>query len=117
MRVFVLENEARNTCNAYQSRTESTMSIMFTCENCGKQFKVDERSQGKRGRCSVCHQVMRIPGAGVAEQAHVQAPPRAAEPAADLPFKLSPPEPHPVAHQLIVPGLSEPAPAHPVPVE
>ena len=43
------------------------MSIIFTCENCGKRFKVDERSQGRRGRCSVCGHVMRIPGPAVAE--------------------------------------------------
>ena len=46
------------------------MSINFTCENCGKRFKVDERSQGRRGRCSHCGHVMRIPGAAVAEHAH-----------------------------------------------
>ena len=89
------------------------MAIIFTCENCGKRFKVDERSQGRRGRCSVCHHVMRIPGAGVAEVEHAHAPDPAAQPAADLPFKLSPPEPHPMAHQVVVPAVNEPAPAHP----
>ncbi len=88
------------------------MAIIFTCENCGKRFNVDERSQGRRGRCSVCRHVMRIPGAAVAERVHASAP--APEPAADLPFKLSPPEPHPMAHQVVLPATTEPAPAHPV---
>ena len=84
------------------------MSIMFTCENCGKRFKVDERSHGNRGRCSVCHHVMRIPGSAAMERVHVQAPAPAAEPAADLPFKLSPPEPHPMAHHVAVPVFDGP---------
>jgi hypothetical protein len=90
------------------------MSIVFTCENCGRRFKVDDRSQGRRGRCSTCRHAMRIPSDGVAEHLDAHASPPASEPGADLPFKLSPPEPHPMAHQVVVPGLSEPAPAHPV---
>jgi DNA-directed RNA polymerase subunit RPC12/RpoP len=88
------------------------MSITFTCEQCGKQFKVDERSQGRRGRCSVCGHVMRIPVPAVAEPE--PAPVVAAEPAADLPFRLSPPEPHPLARHLVVPDLGEPTPHHQV---
>jgi hypothetical protein len=68
------------------------MPIIFTCENCGKRIQVDERVQGKRGRCSRCGQVMRIPGAKVAERAH--SPAATAAPEAELPFRLSPPE-HP----------------------
>ena len=77
------------------------MSIIFTCENCGKRFKVNERSQGRRGRCSHCRHVMRIPGARVSE--HPQTPAPAATPDDDAPFKLSPPEPHPQARELILP--------------
>lgn len=90
------------------------MSIIFTCENCGKRFKVDERSQGRRGRCSVCRHVMRIPGAPADDVEREHPPNHAAQPAADLPFKLSPPEPHPMAHQVVVPAVGEPPPAHPV---
>jgi DNA-directed RNA polymerase subunit RPC12/RpoP len=88
------------------------MSIIFMCENCGKGFNVDERSQGRRGRCSQCGHVMRIPGHRVAEHMHAAAP--ATEPVADPPFKLSPPEPHPLARHVILPAVAEPAPHHSV---
>src|ERR1700677_4199190 len=91
--------------------TEARMSIIFTCENCGKRFKVDERSQGRRGRCSHCGHVMRIPGAGVSERAHT---PDAATPDADPPFKLSPPEPHPVVREVILAPAADVAPSRPV---
>jgi predicted Zn finger-like uncharacterized protein len=92
--------------------TESSMSIIFTCENCGKRFKVDERSQGRRGRCSHCGHVMKIPGAGGAEHAHT--PARAATPDDELPFKLSPPEPHPLVREVILPPAGDLASQQPV---
>jgi DNA-directed RNA polymerase subunit RPC12/RpoP len=91
--------------------TESSMSIIFTCETCGKRFNVDERSQGRRGRCSHCGHVMRIPGARVSE--HSQTPAPAATPDDDAPFKLSPPEPHPQARDLILPPTAYLAPHQP----
>src|ERR1700733_10995507 len=91
--------------------TETSMSIIFTCEKCGKRFKVDERSQGRRGRCSHCGHVMRIPGAGVSEHAHATAP--ATKPDAESPFKLSPPEPHPQVREVILPPAANVAPHQP----
>ena len=88
------------------------MSILFTCENCGKRFKVDERSQGRRGRCSHCGHVMRIPGSVGAEHAHP--PARATAPDGEPPFKLSPPEPHPLVREVILPPAADLAPQRPV---
>ena len=87
------------------------MSIMFTCENCGKRFKVDERLQGRRGRCSHCGHVMRIPAAAFSEHAHT---PAAATADADPLFKLSPPEPHPAVRAVLLPPADDVAPQHPV---
>jgi DNA-directed RNA polymerase subunit RPC12/RpoP len=91
--------------------TEAAMSIMFRCENCGKRFKVDERSQGRRGRCLYCGHVMRIPGVGVSEHAHTSGAATADE---DPPFKLSPPEPHPAVREVILPPTADFAPRQPV---
>jgi DNA-directed RNA polymerase subunit RPC12/RpoP len=88
------------------------MSIIFTCKNCGKRFTVDEPSQGRRGRCSHCGHVMRIPGPAGAEHAHP--PARAATPDAESPFKLSPPEPHPLVREAIPPPAADLAPQQPV---
>ena len=49
------------------------MLINFNCENCGKGFSVDEHAHGKRGRCSNCGHVMRIPGAAAAGRADAAA--------------------------------------------
>jgi hypothetical protein len=106
------------------------MIISFTCENCGKRFHVDEHSQGKRGRCSQCGHVMRIPNSTAAD---VAAPPVYVPPTAEPKtegeeplFRLSPLEtrpmvrpqppapdavPDPVAHQSIATHRSVPAPA------
>jgi hypothetical protein len=91
------------------------MLIIFTCENCGKGFKVDERSQGKRGRCSHCGHVMRIPRADVA---HPHTPAAASHPEAEPPFRLSPPESRPMVREVSVSPAAEPdaqAPAGPPP--
>ena len=45
------------------------MLINFACENCGKDFSVDEHLHGRRGRCSNCGHVMRIPGAEASNRA------------------------------------------------
>ena len=87
------------------------MLLIFTCENCGKRFKVDERSQGKRGRCSHCGHKMRIPKVEVPEAAHATA--AAATPAPEAPFRLSPPESRPVTADVILPPASTPPEHHP----
>jgi hypothetical protein len=84
------------------------MLLVFECEICGRRFQIDERFRGKRGRCSHCGHVMRIPQ--IAADAHGAA---AGAPAAiselvaapdEAPFKLSPPESRPAIH------LEEPHP-------
>jgi hypothetical protein len=97
--------------------TEGGMLINFTCENCGKGFSVDEHSHGKRGRCSNCGHVMRIPGALATDRAHVAAaaPSPEIKPESEPAFRLSPPEPPPVVGPLVPPFAEEHAPAqHPV---
>ena len=83
--------------------------MLFTCEHCGKRIKVAARSQGKRGRCSNCGQVIVIPHfagdthATDSTHAQVTEPPpsrthaHAHEPisSSDAPFRLSPPESRP----------------------
>jgi hypothetical protein len=97
------------------------MLIIFTCESCGRRFRVDEKSRGKRGRCAHCGHVMRIPQFAAAHQAEA-APLPAANPEAvavlapaQAPpaFKLSPPESRP----RINPHLPSPAAAQAPAVE
>jgi predicted Zn finger-like uncharacterized protein len=98
------------------------MLMLFTCEHCGTRIRVDARSQGKRGRCSNCGQVMRIPHiespaqphAPAHAHAHAPAPPHATEPApaSEAPFRLSPPEPRPEVFRE-PPVLVDPAHLHP----
>jgi DNA-directed RNA polymerase subunit RPC12/RpoP len=85
------------------------MLLIFTCESCGKRFKVEERSQGKRGRCANCGHVMRIPRSDVAELAQTSAATAAPEP--EPPFRLSPPESFPLVREIVRPRAAEP-PAH-----
>jgi hypothetical protein len=100
------------------------MLLSFTCEHCGKSIRLDDRYQGRRGRCSRCGHVMRIPApaadtrAPAADQdthspGHEAAPAHAAErtPAPEeTPFRLSPPESRPqVAREFV--DRPEPAPA------
>jgi len=91
------------------------MLIVFTCENCGKRFQVDERLQGKRGRCSDCGHVMRIPrtaAAGPAAPGALLAPaPEPVTAPAEAPFRLSPPEPRPMVRPLLSAPASAPEPA------
>ena len=77
------------------------MLLIFTCENCGKRFQVDESAQGKRGRCKNCGHVMRIPQThgDHAKHAHVAGEARAH--VSEEPFRLSPPEPPPEAHHKV----------------
>jgi hypothetical protein len=89
------------------------MPIIFTCEKCGNRFKVDERMHGRKGRCSHCGQVMKIPGERVAAPAH--APKVGASADAEPQFRLSPPEPLPMVADVNVPSsTAEPARAAPV---
>ena len=76
------------------------MFLVFACEHCGKRIRVDARSQGRRGRCGNCGQVMRIP--------HVEAPAHTPATAAEAPFRLSPPEPPPEVSRP-PPVLEDPA--------
>ncbi len=75
------------------------MLLQFPCENCGKSFQVDERFRGKRGRCSQCGHIMRIPSASVVDPAarEVSTGPSTelASAPEEAPFRLSPPEPRP----------------------
>jgi hypothetical protein len=85
---------------------EVSMFLLFTCEHCGARIKVDGRSQGKRGRCSQCGQVMIIPHM----EAH--APPKLAHAPetardSDAPFRLSPPDERPHGSH-VPPVLVEP---------
>jgi DNA-directed RNA polymerase subunit RPC12/RpoP len=101
------------------------MLMLFTCEKCGKRILVDAQMEGRKGRCTNCGHVMRIPRA---DEAHLQPPtlpqvaaaagpahrehgrPPAVAPAhghaeahppahatgpGDSPFRLSPPEERP----------------------
>jgi len=78
------------------------MLLVFACESCGKRFQVDERFQGKRGRCSHCGHLMRIPQTAAEAQNAPEATPAAADNAVSapegIPFKLSPPELRPMVH-------------------
>jgi hypothetical protein len=90
------------------------MLINFSCENCGKQFNVDERSRGRRGRCSQCGHVMRIPGGAASQHAHTRAAAAESQVEPGAVFKLSPPEPHPMVREVILPPAAEPAVHQPV---
>ena len=89
------------------------MLLLFSCEQCGKRFQVDESAQGKRGRCKNCGHLMRIPqvGAARAEHAHGAGEARAHSP--ESPFRLSPAEPPPDSHHEIPLAHHEPVtPSH-----
>jgi hypothetical protein len=90
------------------------MLINFACENCGKDFSVDEHLHGRRGRCSNCGHVMRIPGAAASNRANAPAPAASPEikPESEPPFRLSPPEPPPIVGPLVPPYAAEHVPAH-----
>ena len=83
--------------SGFQHATEACMLIVFTCENCGKRFQVDERSQGKRGRCSHCGHVMRIPRVEAAE--HRARPAAAASPRTPMRRTAAQPRPSPLPAQ------------------
>ena len=70
--------------------TRGRMWISFTCENCGKHFQVDERAHGRRGRCSDCGHVMRIPGPDGESMRTLR--PLLQRTAGGPPFHLSPPD-------------------------
>ena len=111
------------------------MLMLFTCEHCGKRIQVDARMQGRRGRCSHCGQVMKIPRveepgpppvpaggtvrpdepsrASAREPARARTHPRA--PSGETTFRLSPPEQRPevsLAHFQQPPVLTEPEHLH-----
>ncbi len=52
------------------------MSISFACNNCGKQYTVDEKLSGKKAKCKSCSASMNIP------EAAAMAQPVAAQPVA-----------------------------------
>jgi hypothetical protein len=90
------------------------MLINFTCENCGKGFSVDEHSHGKRGRCSNCGHVMRIPRPEAGDRTTATTPSPNIKPKSEPAFRLSPPEPPPFVGPLVLPFVAERAPAqHP----
>jgi hypothetical protein len=110
----------------------SCMLIIFTCESCGRRFRTDEKSRGRRGRCAHCGHVMRIPQLAAAlpavREARAEGIARAAanpeavpEPAATAQaaaaFKLSPPESRPgIDRHLALPrGAQAPAASPPEP--
>ena len=97
------------------------MLIQFPCESCGKCFHVDERFRGRRGRCSQCGHLMRIPAALAASPAVPGVSPEtdAATAREEALFKLSPAEPRPVVRselpscaELDQPGAQSPAGSH-----
>jgi hypothetical protein len=51
------------------------MSIVFTCENCGKEFTVGDELGGKKGRCKGCGEIMRIPEVSASGPAEPPRPP------------------------------------------
>ncbi len=86
---------------------DALMLIIFQCEHCGRRFQADERMRGRRGRCSYCGHVMRIPNvpAGEPVQAARRVEPRhelkhesdaPREPEIAPLFRLTPPEPPPL---------------------
>ncbi|MGO9465298.1 MAG: hypothetical protein ACLQIB_36285 [Isosphaeraceae bacterium] len=97
------------------------MLLIFWCKNCGKEFRVDDRYQGRKGRCKDCGHIMTIPTIAVklTAPAKVAEKPTSGEPAAPLAeapvFRLSPPEPSPRAYARQAPPDFEaptPAPTH-----
>src|ERR1700722_15497996 len=86
------------------------MFINFTCENCGKQFSVDEHSHGKRGRCSNCGHVMRIPRPEAADRATATTTSSNIKPESEPAFRISAPEPPPFAGPSVPPFVAEHAP-------
>jgi hypothetical protein len=88
------------------------MLLLFSCENCGKHFQVDESAQGKRGRCKNCGHVMRIPQAGAAKAEHTHVAGEAKARSPETPFRLSPAEPPPDSQQEIPLARQPVAPSH-----
>jgi len=89
------------------------MLLLFSCENCGKRFQVDESTQGKRGRCKNCGHLMRIPQTGAAQAGHAHVAGEARPHSPESPFHLSPAEPPPDSHHEIEAAHHEPVtPAH-----
>lgn len=98
------------------------MTVSFSCEECGKDYQVDDGLAGKRGRCKQCGHTMKIPaaeavavksaspagalksfGAGAAAPARPARRPTPApskEPESDDPYGLADAEPEPVAEML-----------------
>jgi predicted Zn finger-like uncharacterized protein len=85
------------------------MLLIFTCENCGKRFQVDESAQGKRGRCKNCGHVMRIPQTHGVHAKHAHVAGEAKAHVSEEPFRLSPPEPPPEAHHEVAAAHRHPA--------
>jgi DNA-directed RNA polymerase subunit RPC12/RpoP len=89
--------------------TEARMLLIFWCKNCGKQFRVDDRYQGRKGRCKDCGHIMTIPTIAVKLTAPAKVGDKLssgepAAPAAEEPlFRLSPPEPSPRAYSRQAP--------------
>src|SRR5271170_581270 len=88
------------------------MLLIFTCENCSKRFKVDERLQGKKGRCTHCGHAMRIPRVEVTDDSRTAAAQGAHEVEAEPAFRLSPPDPRPQIRAVALPPSTAEPPAH-----
>jgi DNA-directed RNA polymerase subunit RPC12/RpoP len=77
------------------------MLLIFRCNRCGREFQVEDRYQGRKGRCKDCGQVMMIPRpafqviapASGGEKPAPTVP--AVPPAEESLFRLSPPEQSP----------------------
>ena len=81
--------------------------IRFQCD-CGKAFNVPDEQAGKRGKCSACGNMMRIPG-GPPLAKPIASPAPAAparKPASPAPAASSPPRARAVSHEEDEPNFS-----------
>jgi len=89
------------------------MLLIFWCKNCGKRFCIDDRYQGRKGRCKDCGQVMMIPKIAIdvtrpaREAAELNSNQPVEPPAEKPPFRLSPLEPSPRMHPRQAPSEFE----------
>ena len=98
---------------------ETCIVIIFSCEDCGRKFEVDDKCLGRRGRCTQCGHVMRISqSVRQAPASREQVPEVMPEPAVmpeAAPFRLSPPDPRPWVHRGVAAPDSDAAlPRHAV---
>ncbi len=75
------------------------MTIKFSCEQCGKQFEVDETMAGKRCKCKQCGHIFPVPAAASSRPATSPAPSRPTGPST-VPRAASAPPSKPVEDDL-----------------